>query len=242
MYVNWVDTLDEALETGNSPRVFLMHEFLDALPVHVFQRDGDRWRERLVDVNGEHALRFVLAGGSTQALALLDVFEPQGDITEVGAEAVSVVERVAETVRKDGGMGLLIDYGEDGQVGDSVRAFEKHLQVDVLERPGECDVTADINFAQIRMGVEQTEGVVMRGPVSQREFLLRLGAADRFRVVAKGVIDRAVKDGETDEVVDKKLDRLQADYDRLVGESQMGLRYKVAAIVRAENAELAGGL
>lgn len=219
-----------------------MHEFLDALPVHVFQRYDKRWRERLIDMNGEHALRFVLAGGSTPALALLDAFESEGNVVEVGAEAVGVVERVAEAVRKDGGMGLLVDYGEDGDVGDSVRAFAKHVQVDVLERPGECDVTADINFAQMRMGVKRVGGVEMRGPVSQREFLLRLGAAERFRVAAKGVIDRGVKDGEADELVDKKLDRLQADYDRLVGEKQMGLRYKVAAIVREGHAELAGGL
>eukprot|EP00177_Eucheuma_denticulatum_P007021 GFKZ01012771.1.p1 GENE.GFKZ01012771.1~~GFKZ01012771.1.p1 ORF type:complete len:399 (-),score=75.21 GFKZ01012771.1:1124-2320(-) len=240
--VQWVDTVDEVVGRGEGRRVFVMHEFLDALPVHVFQRDGLEWRERMVDVNGEEGLRFVLAGMATPGVALLEEFEKEGDVVEVGAEAVATAEKIAKVVKEEGGMGLIVDYGEDGGVGDSVRAFAKHEQVDVLERPGECDVTADVNFGQVRIGVGKVGGVEMRGPVSQREFLLRMGAAERFRVIARGVIAKASRDGEGDDVVDKKLEKLQADYDRLVGEEEMGSRYKVAAIVPENETELAGGL
>lgn len=240
--IKWVQTVDEAVRSGEGPCVFVMHEFLDALPVHVFQRDGLEWRERMVDMNGEEGLRFVLARMATPALALLEGFEKNGNVVEVGAEAVATVEKIAKAVKEGGGMGLVMDYGEDGGVGDSVRAFAKHEQVHVLERPGECDVTADVNFGHIRVGVEKVGGVEMRGPVSQREFLLRMGAAERFRVIARGVVEKGDRDGEPDDVVDKKLERLQEDYERLVGEKQMGARYKVAAIVQEDEAELSGGL
>lgn len=251
--VSWANSLDEALAETHPThrRVFLAHEFLDALPVHVFQRLDLQhpWRERLVDVDPAAAphdprLRFVLATSPTPATGLLDVFRPPAHATvaEVGAEAAGVAERVANAVRESDGLGLIVDYGEDGAAADSVRAFKGHAQVDVLTEPGRVDVTADVDFAQLRAAVERVgDGVRLRGPVTQREFLLRLGAAARFRKVAQGVVERGRRERESDDIVDSKLERLQADYDRLVGEQHMGERYKVAVVARDGDGELAGG-
>lgn len=115
--------------------------------------------------------------------------------------------------------------------------------MDVLNEPGQADMTADVDFRHLRRAVERAdaEGVRFCGPVTQREFLLRMGAAARFRRVAQGVVDRGERVGESDKVVDRRLERLQAEYDRLVGEGEMGVRFKVAAIVKGES-EMAGGL
>ena len=41
-----------------------------------------------------------------------------------------------------------------GEKEDTVRAFKNHKLVDFLEEPGECDVTADVNFNQLKVVAE----------------------------------------------------------------------------------------
>ena len=61
--------------TGDIPTLYIAHEFLDALPVHHFQRTSWGWRERLVDIAHDpgdaHHLRLVLAPNETPASKLL---------------------------------------------------------------------------------------------------------------------------------------------------------------------------
>lgn len=240
--VSWASSLEEVLQfaTGTQlPTFILAQEFLDALPVHVLHRvRKGLYRERLVDI-AEHAsiqepaLRFVLASTDTPGLRLLELVGGEGDVVEVCAEAVSVVERLANVVSKVGGAAVLVDYGGMQVDGETVRALRRHAEIGLLEAPGDCDVTADVNFKQLETAVANVDGVDMWGPVEQGEFLLKLGAAERFRRLGREVLAT----GETDEVVDLRLKNLQADYDRLVGKGQggMGRLYKVAIVSRVED-------
>lgn len=250
--ISWSPTLAAALASADPalPRVLLAHEFLDALPVHVFHRPHPAapWRERLVDLDptaspDQPRLRFVLSPAPTPALALLPLFPPpqHATVAEVCPEAAALAQEMAAAVANPGGLALLVDYGDNGG-GDTLRGYKTHKQVDVLSEPGQADMTADVDFRHLRRAVERAdaEGVRFCGPVTQREFLLRMGAAARFRRVAQGVVERGERVGESDEVVDRRLERLQAEYDRLVGEGEMGVRFKVAAIVKGEG-EMAGG-
>lgn len=71
--MKWHRSLDDV--RGESPALYIAHEFFDALPVHHFQRTSRGWRERLVDVSDDpadpHHLRLVLAPNETPASKLL---------------------------------------------------------------------------------------------------------------------------------------------------------------------------
>lgn len=237
--VEWRDNLTEALPDGH-PALVLMHEYLDALPVAVFHRThSDKWREKMVDRCDQKSerLRFVLAKESTPSLELLKGFPPpdDSDVHEVCLEAARVVEAVSKHISNWGGMALMVDYGKLESGGDTLRGYSNHQQVDVLETPGQCDITADVRFGQLGRVVERMKGVEMRPVISQKEFLGKLGIAQRMRRMALSVIDAG------GDQVDDKLDRLQAEYDMLMG--SMGERFKVAVVVReGEGTHLAGGL
>lgn len=239
------------------PTVIIAHEFLDALPVHVFQRVAPvssrlplerQWSERLVDVDlsaspkntGVGPLRFVLSPRATPASALLKTAAPLADemVIEVCPQAQSLVRKFGHIVGRHGGLALLIDYGRMGRHGGTVRALARHAPADILARPGEHDVTADVDFGTLRRVVEQDAKASFVGAVSQRNFLLRLGAANRFRVLARNVIDK----GGDDRVVNQTLKRLQEDYHRItgVGDNAMGEVYKVAAICPESVTGIAG--
>lgn len=179
------------------------------------------------------SLRFVLSPVVTPANALIDMTVPKHETLEISPEAMSVSQRIATHVAEHGGAGLLIDYGDHDIEHVSLRALSKHAEYDVLAAPGEHDVTANVNFGHIDEAVSRVKGARFWGCVSQGEFLLKLGAAERFRALGRKVVNA----GEDDEIVDHKLQRLQEDYDRLVrgGSGGMGEIYKVSVIGKEED-------
>lgn len=67
-----------------------------------------------------------------------------------------------------------------------LQAFHKHKLVDPLENPGVSDLTADVDFSQLRISASMTPGeenyAIVLGPVKQMEFLERLQANVRVKV------------------------------------------------------------
>jgi NADH dehydrogenase [ubiquinone] 1 alpha subcomplex assembly factor 7 len=195
--------------------------------------------------------RLVLAPEVTPALkTLLQVDEqgnlpnkeldsaPVGSVIEVNPEAILVAQDLAKLLEKQGGAGLIIDYGQDGST-DSIRAFRKHQQVHFLSRPGQVDVTADVDFAAIRHAINalggQSQGsgdsgggssssvpeVQAFGPTTQGQFLM-----------AMGIQERVIQLIESDHTTEEEAENLFEALKRLVGPEEMGSRYKVLAIAR----------
>lgn len=226
------------------PSIYVAQEFFDALPVHVFQRlPSGLWREQMVDVtrddveaDSSSSLRFrlVLAPGDTPATTVYrDRFLPPDgpESVELCAEGVAVAEELSKRVAQSGGAAVIVDYGNDVRAGSpapttSLRAISKHELASVLSQPGLSDVTADVNFNHLRSAASHNEAE-FRGSVTQREFILGLGAAARFRALGLAVVE---DESLSDSAMDERLDKLQTDYDRLVGADAMGTTYRVGSI------------
>ena len=83
-------------------------------------------------------------------------------------------------VRADG-VPLVIDYGHARQgLGETLQAVAGHASTDPLASPGEADLTAHVDFATLADSAEIIGGRI-HGPLSQRDFLLRLGIEKRAR-------------------------------------------------------------
>lgn len=122
--------------------IFLAHEFFDALPVFKFQYTEVGWREILIDIAEDHVgassdtsstpfhFRYVLAPAPTRAtIAFIDsnpkfnseAMKVVGNRVEISPDSQHIVKEVANRIRKDGGMGLVVDYGKDELIKDSLR-------------------------------------------------------------------------------------------------------------------------
>jgi len=164
-----------------------------------------------------------LAGGSMVGSAALWGGAAVGDELEVCPAACALVQDVAARLARWRGGALLVDYGEDFALPNSLRAFHNHQEAHVLHRPGEFDLTADVDFASIRRAVAHLEGVVCAGPVEQGQWLASMGCPERL-----------LKLIERDECSDEEAERMVEAYERLVAPDQMGKRYKVLALVDAK--------
>lgn len=194
---------------------------------------------------------------ASQALDAL----PVGSIIEACPEGLILVQDMADRIEKcNGGAALIIDYGEDGASGgDTLRGFWRHTQVHPLSRPGEVDVTADVDFGALREAVNRRVSVEdslnrKRGVdkktdnIKEAELISELKdkmGESRKRVVqpeafgpitqgqflaSMGIVERVEKYIEDEETTDDQAYELYSALERLVSPEQMGERYKVLAI------------
>ena len=146
--------------------------------------NNNKWREVLVDVNEDKSgLRLVLAPNETPAQQMLFPLFDESDLKDKTAIEISPaslfnVQALSARLGQQGGSALIIDYGHMGEKEDTVRAFKNHKLVDFLEEPGDCDVTADVNFNQLKV-VAESMGLITTDVIHQKDFLKNMGIDTR---------------------------------------------------------------
>lgn len=171
--IRWFDSIADLPE---GPAIVLANEFFDALPVRHFIRVEDGWCEKLigVDENGDF-----FAGLAPDPEPHIRAEAEIGSILEIGAAAHRMAADLAARIVKHGGAALIVDYGHaETGFGETVQALRRHLAVDPLTDPGECDITAHVDFASLKRAAVAS-GAAAYGPVTQAEFLTRLGVTQR---------------------------------------------------------------
>ncbi|OON23423.1 hypothetical protein X801_00671 [Opisthorchis viverrini] len=120
------------------PAFILAHEFLDALPVHQFQKDPNgQWHEVLVGLSeedsGESKLCFVQAPNRTPAqvayLPLVATLLEGREFCELSPRALLLTDEICQRIAQDGGAALLVDYGH---LGDKKNTFRVRRSLSTL--------------------------------------------------------------------------------------------------------------
>lgn len=196
------------------PTIVLANEFFDALPVRQFRWDGENWAERMVGIDPEGKLAFLYRSVEQRPLAAR---LPEGAIIETSPAAGEVMTTLASRIAAHGGAALVIDYGSDHPGhGDTFQAVRTHEYADPLAAPGETDLTAHVDFPALAKAAANA-GALPRAPLTQGEFLNRLGLKARAEALAAG------KDDATREAI-------RVASDRLSDEKTMGDLFKVLGV------------
>lgn len=170
--------------------VIFSNELLDAFPVHRVVSRGGAIRELCVGLDERGRFTWVEREASTPRLAAHfraeGVALSEGQIAEVNLEAGEWVERTASVLRS--GFVITVDYGAEaaelygagGRAGGTLRGYAAHLFADdVLERPGEQDLTTSVDWTQIiRAGERAGLETVSFEPLGK--FLLRAGLLEQL--------------------------------------------------------------
>ncbi|XP_066474005.1 protein arginine methyltransferase NDUFAF7, mitochondrial isoform X2 [Tiliqua scincoides] len=212
----WYRDLNDVPE-GNC--FYLAHEFLDALPIHKFQKVEKGWRELLVDIDPEapDKLRFVLAPSATPATEAFIHGKESRNHVEVCPDAGVIIQKLAHNIEKNGGAALIVDYGHDGTKTDTFRGFCGHKLHDVLTAPGTADLTADVDFSYLRRMAQERVATV--GPIKQHEFLQNMGIDIRLQVLLQNASDEATRR------------QLLQSYEMLMDLNKMGGRFNFFALL-----------
>jgi len=211
----WSTTL--AKLPDDAPLILIANELLDCLPTRQFVRLEDGWAERAVGLDADGELCFGLAPpGASAPEAIAGRDAEVGQIAESSASQYALAADIAHRVGAQGGAALLIDYGDDTGVGDTLQALKAHTKVGPLETPGEADLTVHADFWAVRTAAEaEGAGVAI---TEQGAFLRRLGIDARAAALAAARPDQTA-------VIARQLARL-TDAD------QMGSLFKAACLYR----------
>jgi len=209
-------------EIPDGPMLLIANEFLDALPVHQLVRTADGWRERVVGFGGSGELTFQEAPEPTLLAEKLVASERAAPwaVAEVSPARAALAGQIGARIAGAGGIALLIDYGAwaEGPTGDTLQAVRGHAACDPLARPGEADLSTQVDFRALAEAAA-AGGAVVYGPVPQGTFLRAFGIEARLL----RLLERAPPERRRD---------LRAGLFRLVDPSAMGELFKVLVLAQ----------
>lgn len=218
-----IDWVASAADLPDAPLYLVANEFFDALPIHQYLRTGRDWREKLVGLQGEH-----LAFGLSEPMPREDLDrrfgrDPEGTVVEVCPEARHQIGALTARISRNGGLALIIDYGDWRSKGDTLQALSRHAFADPLAEPGLADLTAHVDF----------EALALAAP----------GLSHRFRpqgavLAALGIATRA--DRLAARLSGPALEAHRAATHRLTSPEEMGSLFKMLALSRPDAPPPAG--
>jgi NADH dehydrogenase [ubiquinone] 1 alpha subcomplex assembly factor 7 len=221
----WHATID-GLPPG--PAIILANEFFDALPIHQFEMTEAGWRERVVTGSqGNFAFALAAPGPAISLIRPAHHRAKPGENAEISPASLEIVAKIAGRLRQFAGAALVIDYGPAASaLGASLQAVKDHRFHNPLQDIGNADLTAHVDFAALA-DAARLQAARVFGPATQRDFLLALGIEARA----------AQLQAAADETLRAEI---AAARDRLIGEAEMGILFKVLALASPSVDQLAG--
>jgi SAM-dependent MidA family methyltransferase len=235
--VGWIESTSE-LEPAGELTVLHASELYDAQPVvRVVGRDGGL-REFWIDVDsgapawserpprGEVAAYFERHGVTLE----------EGQIAEANLTAEAMHRRLL-AVAGSCGLCLVLDYGYEaqrlydprGRGGGSLTTFHRHrFGRDPLESPGEVDLTAHVNWDDLRFAAKFGEWTEV-GLWPLAEFLVRAGLEDELEERGLGM----------DADLDAATITIRQEIKRLLDPEGMGSDLKVLVQAKGEMIDIA---
>ena len=216
--ISWHDGFDDI------PAGFLLvaaNELFDAIPIRQFVKTATGFRERMVGLDVEGNLTFA-AGVATIDPSLLPAnpsTQANGTIAEFAPARLAVMQALSERLKRDGGTGVIIDYGYMvSGFGDTLQAVRAHAFDPPLAHPGEADLTSHVDFQALAVTAHMS-GLHINGLMHQGDFLSGLGIYERAAALSQG------KDAVTAEDIRLAVERLAES-----GAGKMGELFKVLAV------------
>jgi SAM-dependent MidA family methyltransferase len=214
--LRWVESFGSI--AADRPLYLVANEFFDALPIRQYVRTARGWCERMVTADADGALSFALSPLTAAGIPADREGAPAGGVYEASAAGAALAETIAHVIAACGGAALIVDYGyeEPAGFGETLQAVASHSFAGVLERPGESDLSAHVDFNVLAEAAARG-GADVWGAVEQGDLLRALGIEQRALKLAHG-------DAEAIKV-------LNAQVERLIQVDQMGALFKALAIV-----------
>ncbi|MSP33641.1 MAG: hypothetical protein EXR06_01905 [Rickettsiales bacterium] len=217
----------EGFKKQNSDReiYFFANELFDCFPTHQFIKTADGWQERMVGILDDELVFCAENFNATkdkmvQSLINQDLADDtnsvnqkiddaidkksiaENTIFEHSFAAINLMNEIAESLKTQGGIGLIIDYGYlNPPLKSTLQALKNHQYHDVLRDVGDCDITTLVNFFALRNCVKKFQ--LNSSLITQREFLLSLGIEERRKILC------SKNDGEQNYAIDRLIDREQ---------------------------------
>jgi len=222
--IKWCENFAEFLTESSGEVYFISNELFDCFAIDQYVKTTKGWRERLIEFSDKQNLsnpRFVISETDCnnfveqqigKPLALISPFQA---VYEYSKDARDFMQQLSSAIYLRGGLAINIDYGYSNyDFANTLQTIKNHQKIPFLEGFKDGDITALVDFFALDNIAKKNQ--LKTSLISQREFLLSLGAESRLESLIKKN--------------PKIADNLQNDFDRLINPSQMGDLFKVHII------------
>jgi SAM-dependent MidA family methyltransferase len=191
--VQWLDALPQHMEG-----VVIGNEVLDAMPVKLLVRTAGVWHERGVvlrpgvsqgvEQGAAPPTRWAWQDRPTHLRPSIDLPGQHDYLTEVHPQAEAFIRTLAGHLTR--GAAFFIDYGfpeseyyhPQRHMGTLMCHYQHQADPDPLDKVGEKDITAHVNFSGIALA-GQDAGLDVLGYANQGRFLMNCGLLQRLETL-----------------------------------------------------------
>ena len=217
--INYFD--DVSSLPSDVPLFVIANEFFDALPIHQYKATAQGWREIMV---GQESGAFVFVEGAENVVL---PFPDALPFYEISPMSVALCRELSSRLAAQGGAALIIDYGYDRPSGHlSLQAVSEHGAINPLEKIGEVDLTAHVDFGALALTACK-EDLSTTPIIGQGAFLKNMGIDIRAHKLKKTASTEQAK-------------QIDEDLSRLIDPSRMGTLFKVIAFGSDKKGEAIG--
>ncbi len=212
--VTWHESFENFLKFQKAPLptvpeiFFLSNELFDCFPIDQFVLTEIGWRERMVA-----GKNFTLAPFDKkihdfvekETRSLAPILKPWGAVFEYNAAARNFMAQLCAALKAQGGIAISIDYGYiKNEFANTLQAVKNHQKCDILEAPGEADITSLVDFISLQKIAENHD--LNSSLISQKEFLTGLEIEERRKIL---LLKNPQKKSEINSAIDRLIDSNQ---------------------------------
>ncbi len=178
--VQWLDALPAQMQG-----VVIGNEVLDAMPVKLLVRKAGVWHERGVVSSDSPSTHWVWQDRPTTLRPSTEIAGNHDYLTEVHPQAEAFISTLASHLTR--GAAFFIDYGfpeseyyhPQRHMGTLMCHYQHQADPDPLDKVGEKDITAHVNFSGIALA-GQDAGLDVLGYANQGRFLMNCGLLEQL--------------------------------------------------------------
>ncbi len=206
----WIKNLNTKQDR---PHFFICNEFFDALPIDQYKKENNEFKKKKIFLNSCNNLSSAFFKTKKK---IQDYYKKinNEDIIEVSEKMENIIHRLFNVIKKKQGMIILFDYGPFNKKNmDTLQGIYKGKKCDILFSPCSSDITHHIDFKYLK-SLALRYNLNVLGPITQRNFLLSMGADERMRILLNK--EKNVK----------KQKKFLSSYKKLMDKDEMGELFK----------------
>jgi len=212
--VKWIKKIEDI---NHGPVLFLSNEFFDSLPIkQIYIKKNNYFEKYVTKENNSQKIKFSHKKASSSLIKnikKLNILCDHGTI-EYPIDAIKYLIKISKKINKFDGSFLTFDYGYTKKNNVStLQSVKKHRYINILEQPGNADITSHINF-KLFADIFKKNGLNVEKVTTQNEFLKKMGIIERANILSK-------------KMTFKEKAFMFLKLKKLLDQSEMGILFKV---------------
>tara|TARA_Y100001958_G_scaffold149405_1_gene132026 strand:- start:2062 stop:3123 length:1062 start_codon:yes stop_codon:yes gene_type:complete len=184
--IRWINNFSD-IKKG--PVIFFGNEFLDAIPIKQFKREGKLLYEKNFIIKSTNKIDEIFKIASKEDTKIINSFKTLKKLKFIEFPKMGFIElkKILKKILNSKGCILLIDYGYmSSNNQNTLQSVMKHKKNNLFSNLGKADVTSHINFSLLEEFFLKNN-LKVKKVISQKEFLERMGIIQRAEIISKKI-------------------------------------------------------